>query len=461
MNYYLAHVLSGFLPLKRWRRDFRAKYCHRQPDKTFQLLEACVTELRQLSMRMNSRKAGKDKVSVVFLLHNVAAIDAVLPVIRRMQQDARYDVMLAAIDHRFPGDNAFSGGAGVEQFFKAKGWPVVRLFAYPDEEAALMLRALLPEVVFRQSPWDRDIKAIYSTASLMFTRLAYIPYYGVHICSTIERNGQVFLHEDQLLHRLAWKVFLDAGAAAAYRERNGLLARNLVICDSPKYEYIDEALDKYRQLEGLERKNGRKRVVWAPHHSCSSQWLGFGTFRYVWRAMMDYVRLHEEISFVFRPHPAFRQGYVSAGGLSEKEMNLFWRQWESLPNTEISNDGNAIDLFKESDALITDGVSFLVSYQLTGKPLIWTVNPDHVDFTEVGQAAADSCYQVDCRHPEMLAPLLDQLLEKSNDPKVVERERFVKTYLKRTEVLPSQFICDYVAEAVRVESDEISQRKVS
>ena len=168
---------------------------------------------------------------------------------------------------------------------------------------------------------------------------------------------------------------------------------------------------------------------------------------------MDYARRHEEMRFVFRPHPAFRKGYVSAGGLSEKEMNLFWRRWEALPNTEISGGGNAIDLFEESDVLITDGVSFLASYQLTGKPIIWLVNPEHVAFTQVGQAAADSCYQVDCYRPETLFPLLEQLLEKGDDPKAGERAAFVMTYLKRSEEQPSSFICDYIAKAVLMERE--------
>ena len=377
MNYRLAHVIAGFLPLKSWRREFREKYCKKQKSRTEWMLEACFEKVvkleheNQLLLELSrgigerlSRDEGKsgfnsfqmlcapavhqlkhDKIRVVFLLHNVAAVDTLLPVMRSMAQDDRYEVIPAAVDRRFPGDADFHGGDEVELYFKNQKVPVLRLYAYPDDEAVLMLRTLQPDVVFRQAPWEPDIKPIYSVTQLLFTRLVYIPYYGAHICRTMSQDTQEHLHEDQLLHRLAWKVFVDRGSLENYIRYNGMLARNLVVCDSPKYEYLSEEL--VRRSSKQSEKRWKKMIVWAPHHSSSSQWLGFGTFAYVWKQMLEYVRQHPAYQFVFRPHPAFRLGYVASGTVAKEEMDQFWKEWQSLPNALISG-GATILIYLEN-----------------------------------------------------------------------------------------------------------------
>ena len=358
----ILSVLSGLLPPRRRRMFFREKDYVNSYDggegNKYEALECCLRRLddveRRLvcieqtlselnvSFRWSTWKSEfsflkHDKIRVVFLLHNVAAVDTLLPVMRSMAQDDRYEVIPAAVDRRFPGDADFHGGDEVELYFKNQKVPVLRLYAYPDDEAVLMLRTLQPDVVFRQAPWEPDIKPIYSVTQLLFTRLVYIPYYGAHICRTMSQDTQEHLHEDQLLHRLAWKVFVDRGSLENYIRYNGMLARNLVVCDSPKYEYLSEEL--VRRSSKQSEKRWKKMIVWAPHHSSSSQWLGFGTFAYVWKQMLEYVRQHPAYQFVFRPHPAFRLGYVASGAVAKEEMDQFWKEWQSLPNALISGGG--------------------------------------------------------------------------------------------------------------------------
>ena len=60
--------------------------------------------------------------------------------------------------------------------------------------------------------------------------------------------------------------------------------------------------------------------------------------------------------------------------------------------------------------MISDGISFLASYQITGKPLIWTKNLECQEFTEIGKKMAESLYIIKDDEITKIGELLDGLL---------------------------------------------------
>ena len=388
--------------------------------------------------------AGNSRIllGVSVLVHNVSALDVLLPVIQTMREDARYKVIIAAIDKKFPGDSQYKRGDEVVNFFNKWNIDCVRLYAYADDEAELMIRKLAPDIVFRQSPWNGDIKAIYSVRNLSFTKLCYIPYYGIQLEDVMSKDSDVYFNEDQLLHRLAWRVFLDKASSKLYRERNGLLGENVVLCDSPKYRYIQ---DKLLKLQSSVNKN-RKVIVWAPHHSDNSSWLGFGTFKYVYQRMLNLAKEANDIEFVSRPHPAFKNGYPATGAVTQAAMDDFYEQWNALPNTSINTEGDYVDLFNESGLLITDGMSFIPSYLLTSKPIIWFENKDHVDLNSAGNEIFNAAYKVAADDEQAVNHVQDFIEKLFNgwDPKYEMRQKMVKKWLVTSDEDPAKLIVDSI-----------------
>jgi CDP-glycerol glycerophosphotransferase (TagB/SpsB family) len=111
--------------------------------------------------------------------------------------------------------------------------------------------------------------------------------------------------------------------------------------------------------------------------------------------MLEYAKSHPEIDFVLRPHP-FLFGTLTGRDLMTPEELSHWREkWEELPNTFTDVDGPFTSLALASDAMITDGVSFIAEYPLvTNKPAIFWEKPEHWEFSPLGKIAQESSITV-------------------------------------------------------------------
>ena len=78
------------------------------------------------------------------------------------------------------------------------------------------------------------------------------------------------------------------------------------------------------------------------------------------------------------------------------EMAAFVAEWTALQNTVIDNDFDYLKTFEESDLMITDGISFLVEYPLTNKPIIYMDSGHHAEFNEIGLIAVNCAYHTKC-----------------------------------------------------------------
>lgn len=373
----------------------------------------------------NHRKGQPVKVG--FLIHNIATVDCFMPLIRSMESDNYFEVYVASINKKFPGDKDYEGEETVHSELKRLGINHIRL-NMPDSMAGnRKLRQARLDVIFRQSPWEIDIEEGYRIPNLDFALQCYTPYYGVH-----------FIDEDdehQRYHRRCWKIFVDSDTAEKYYRKGKFTSEKVVATGLPKYEYLHDELSKPVQ------KQYEKCIIWAPHHAVSKGWLNFATFHYIYRYILDYVEQHPELHFIFRPHPAFYNNYITTGTLSQEELEAFYRTWDALPNTSISVDEDYIELFRQSDAMVTDGVSFLTAYQMTGKPLIWTRSSGHTPLNALGREMAECLYPVTVDRIQEVGRLLDKLMQDpAFDTRQEKRQEFIKKYLYEPDSRPSDRI---------------------
>ncbi len=371
------------------------------------------------------RKSGQ-KIRVAFLVHNVSTLDCFIPLMKEMGGDKRFEVLTASLNKKFPGDTVYAGEEIVHKELKRLAIEHIRLGMQDSMKGREILKAMKPDIIFRQSPWDDDIQEGFRTRNLLFCYLCYTPYYGIHIVDNGEKDR---LHIDQPFHRHCWRIFVDSATASEYYEKSKLHGKNVVVTGLPKYEYLWRYMKDNRR-EKKQAVDFEKYIIWAPHHSVDKDWFNFATFHKIYRFMLDYVEGRPYYHFVFRPHPAFYNNYVSSGVLAKKEMDLFYDKWNSLNNTSISDNKDYADVFLKSDAMITDGISFLASYQITGKPLIWTKNEGCQEFTELGKKMAESLYIIKDSEITKIGKLLDKLFtDSSNDYLKRKRSVFINEYL--------------------------------
>lgn len=110
-----------------------------------------------------------------------------------------------------------------------------------DSWAALdIIRALNPDVLFRQSQWDDDYDMGLRSDVLTFTRLAYVSYELANQTENVHCDDDVIDNAtDSHWHRRCWRVYCanELVKKQAY-EKGRMEGRQFVVTGHPKVEYI-------------------------------------------------------------------------------------------------------------------------------------------------------------------------------------------------------------------------------
>jgi len=249
-------------------------------------------------------------------------------------------------------------------------------------------------VLFRQSQWDADVQPAYTAENLSFTRLCLI---GYEMLNTIRNTpwGDTVRDTavDSLYHRMCWRVFAPNDLAVRQARRHSPM-RGLQFVDlgHPKTDAIESAVPEW-PIHGDEHA---WRVVWSAHHSILSGWNDFGLFPRVWRDMLAWAESAPDVQFVFSPHPALRTLLESPDlrDPSPEDRDEFWERWGALPNTAALLDGDYLGLLHAADVVVTDGISMLHEYQITGTPVLYLERPGHAKFNKAGRLVVQGVHRL-------------------------------------------------------------------
>ncbi|WP_165644823.1 CDP-glycerol glycerophosphotransferase family protein, partial [Oharaeibacter diazotrophicus] len=355
--------------------------------KALQQLAVQVRATRQVAA-FGARGRTRRRWRVVFLVHFVEAWEALVGVHRSMLGDPDFDVIVATLPRWRRDRRAFEYEDAISAVLTEQGIDHIRLGG-EGEQGIEVLRALAPDVVFRQSPWDSDIPPQFAASELGFTRICYVPY--VYYSANFDPQQY-----DQPLHRLAWRYFsANADDLAQYSKVNLLRGRNAVLTGYPKFDAIlDLAAGVGDEAWPIRRPGRSMRVIYAPHLSIGGQGLGFGNFPEVYRDVFRLARENQDVEFVFKPHPTLLDVCVASKLMSEGDVRWFEENWAKLPNTATVTSNQYARLFAASDALISEGISFFSEYTLFDKPLIFHENRTNKGLNAAGAFLYDGLYRV-------------------------------------------------------------------
>ena len=326
------------------------------------------------------------RTRVLFLVHHIEAWDSLDGVVRALREAPDFEVIVASIPRHFRGSGGFVDEDLVHEGLVERGIPHLRMRQTTDADRLAVVRALSPDVIFRQSQWDADVPAAYSTRNLAFARLCFISYEMIGFIENLPMDDVDNTAIDNRYHRAAWRVFCSSPLVKAIATREGALGGGqFVVTGHPKADRLRSAepLWPIRHDDGAEP---RARVVWSAHHSLTDEWISFGMAHLVAEGMLEWARSSPDIDFVFMPHPALRP-FINdpSSPVTPEQADAFVEEWCALPNATMFAKGDYAPVLAASDALIVDGVSLLVEYQFQGKPLIFLERPGHRSFNEIGE----------------------------------------------------------------------------
>jgi hypothetical protein len=346
-------------------------------------------------------------IRCLFLVHAIEFWDSWAPIYKAMAEAEDFEPIVAVINSDVPWD--LPGTAGREQHahetLTALGVPHFRLndpsygqqaYSYGQRdrfEGLETIKILAPDLIFRQMPWEGATPQAYYTDEIAFARLCYVPYgYQMpkRVYDTLDttRRDHSIDHTDQYFHRMCWRIFCETDMhKSMYAQSSGRGDGNVVVTGYTKFDNLLAA--KIRPpvwpVPECAGKKQRFRVIWAPHHSVADEALAFGTFDLIYKEMLAWARECDDVSFVMKPHPLLWGRLVEHKKLiTKEELDAFLVAWKALPNAALVEGGDFGPLFVASDAMLTDGVSFLAEYQIFEKPLLFLDSGRHFGFNPAG-----------------------------------------------------------------------------
>jgi len=368
-------------------------------------------------------------IKVVFLTFYFEAWDAFDAIYKQMKADDRFDPVVISMPRKLTGYEKFRDEELVSSYLDSLGIEHERFKFKKSKDGLAVLRELAPDYLFLNYPWQRNYKKNYQIEKLIeFTKVCYVPYFSTSLVNEPGVEGVALHQYTQATHELAHMVFLqDADTKAAF-DANGRKDHSF-LTGTPKIDALLEAKDNVEPFWPLDRDlaDGTKplRVIWAPHHSYGASWLNFGHFTDQKDSMLEYAKSHPEIDFVLRPHP-FLFGTLTGRDLMTPEELSDWRSsWDALPNTFTDVDGPFTSLALASDAMITDGVSFIAEYPLvTSKPVIYWEKSGHWEFSPLGKIAQETANTVTSM--DEVIQSIEQVIEGILPAKQAEIEALIK-----------------------------------
>lgn len=335
------------------------------------------TRIKDLTFEISSlnrrRFQSKHPATILFLVHNGEAWPALEEIFLRMKSDPNFEPVVATIPRRYPGAREFEKEDLTHAILTSRGIPHIR-FNIDGLSALNNIHTISPDIIFRQSQWENDIWPELSAERLTAFRLCYVPY-------EVEPFPLEPTYYPDSLRRFfesCWRIFIQP----KIREDNLELQDNIFkplntrYMGTPKCQYVHNLRNKPKSRRTF-------TLLWSAHHSIGQQWSNFGTFPKIKGEMIDWAKKEEDIFFIFSPHPALESlGQHGCAELTCAEWAEFLEEWNRLPNTATISGIENDKAFSEADALLIDGISWLLEFQFLQRPVIQIEREDHAPYNK-------------------------------------------------------------------------------
>lgn len=364
------------------------------------------------TIRIRAIKA-RGFANVVFFANNLS-MWRYQGVYEKLRKDERFKLHI--VIHPFPSvrDDINRKNAEVlEAFFSEHNMPFIHM---KDLPANLGVKSLKPDILFYVQQYNSYLPENVD-ASYFFDRLiGFIPY-GLNTLNNA-------WNYNTLLQNYGWRM---------YYANNLLLedARKKTFCKADNVVVVgDPHGDEFRNLTASDpwkESGNRKRIIWAPHFQIvSNDMFNRPSFLWTYDVMLEIAKKYRDtIHIAFKPHPRLYSELCNHKDWGEQKTKEYYQKWRDMPNTQFE-DGEYVELFKTSDALIHGCGSFTAEYQYTKKPCMYlTIEADAIrsELCDFGLRCFNNHYIGTCA--EDIENFIRQVVLDGKDEKATDR---VKLY---------------------------------
>ena len=129
------------------------------------------------------------------------------------------------------------------------------------------------------------------------------------------------------------------------------------------------------------------------------------------------------IQIAFKPHPLLKEKLYTDEQWGKEKTDKYYQKWDELPNGQLE-EGDYIDLFASSDAMILDSASFMAEYLYTRKPSLFTKRDNEIEkrFNDFGKLVFQKLYQAETE--KEIIKFIEDVVIAGNDYMYDERNNF-------------------------------------
>ena len=354
------------------------------------------------------------KRRVLFVVQHASMWTSMASIFAAFRADPHWSATLVAMPYNHPYFPDTADRMSIFGFLEKEGLPFVRWDQFS-------LKPNCADVLFLQNPYDVTRPPGWRTEELLrvVPRIAYAPY-GIELGGTLENANNQF---NQSLHNLSWAVFARSEAHRALFEKHGRVGNAHVIATGhPKFDLLCNLSTHEVDAELAAFTRGRPTVLWNPQFDIRPDGSGFSTFLTWWKFLPEEFARRQELAFIIRPHPLFFTTLEARGLLTRAQIDGFLGRCEAAGNILIDRRPTYLAVFAASDAMISDGSSFLIEYGATGKPICYLHNPRgplaHLHYELDLDFVREKCVWAECE-PDILS-FLDSV-KSANGPDLAAR----------------------------------------
>lgn len=232
------------------------------------------------------------------------------------------------------------------------------------------MKSLKADIIFYQKPY---IDWVYPQKMKIEKHLYALFCYVGYAFNTMNESWCF----NQNLYRYAWQIYYENERLA--KERMSYISqrrKNVVVTGLPIQDRLN--IKPENVTDPWKDEKGRKRIIYAPHHTISDMHLdgiAFSTFLDYSDFMFEMAEKYkEEVYFAFKPHPILYKNLLKVWG--KERTDAYYNRWASLENGQLET-GPYTGLFMHSDAMIHDCSSFTIEYHYTKNPVLYLIKDDH------------------------------------------------------------------------------------
>lgn len=366
------------------------------------------------------KKKNKIKVAFFLIHDSVWKYDLLF---KLFQENSRYEPFVVICPYIVYGEERMIEDLKKsEDFVKSKEYPYYITYNFKTKKWLDVNKELSPDIIFYTNPHQGLTKEEYYINNYFYSLNCYVPY-AFMSPGDYQTQGQY----NQKIHNLSWKLFYETSYHKKIAIKNSYIkGKNVEILGYPG---LDPLIDNKIPLDVWKIKNKKiKRIIWAPHHfidsgNFCSNFLEYADF--IISFLMDN---KDRIQIAFKPHPILKSKLYEHLDWGKDRTDKYYNIWNEIENGQLE-EGEYIDLFKTSDAIIHDSGSFISEYLVLNKPSIFMVRNNNVlnSFNLYGSKALEN-YYLSYSHKDLIS-ILEEVIFKGNDYLKENRTKFINKLL--------------------------------